>query len=167
MSAERGTHAPVSDAEEAGAFGWGGQGAEFGCAEEADAVAREPAIGCVAEWARDEAGEGGEDGPRASEDGEAAEDRVGAQGEMLLRRGEVRDQDGGVDLLHVEGVAGEDFGGEWLLLGREEQAAFGIVAQQPADGVLAEAADAVIEQDVCTNDLRRVRFAGGHRVLLY
>ncbi len=136
------------DPEEAGALGGGGQGTELGGAEEADAVAGQPAIERVAQAEREDAGEAGEQGPAASEDGEGVEDGVGAEGEGLAGCCEVRDQDSGVDLLRVEGVAGEDLGGEGVLLGGEAQAAFGVVAQEPADGVLAEAALAVVEQNV-------------------
>ena len=111
-------------------------------------MAGEEAVGGVADTSGNEARECGEEAPRGAEEGERAEDGVGAEGEGFLQGVAVGDEDCGVELVGVEAVAGEDFGGEGVVLRGEAEAAVGVVAEEPADGELAEAAVAVVEEDV-------------------
>lgn len=132
-----------------------GQRAGAEAAPDAVATAGDEAVAEVAERARDEAQQAGDEWPRARQLGERNSDGGGAGEELLGRGGDgAKDEDGagagvgwGVRRGWRKAVAGEQGGDGGRTGGREAEAVVAVAGEEPLNGVIAEAAAAVVDDE--------------------
>ncbi len=145
------------------AFLGGGEGARGESTEEAIAPAGDLAIAEFAERARDETEKGCGERPRLGQGAEAGENGVRADQHLFVRSADVaQDHDrvsaeaGGASPLE-HAVLGEDFDCSGIAAGGKAEAVFCVMAQEPANGTVAKAAFAVVEDEQASIQLQQGR----------
>lgn len=132
-----------------------GQRAGAEAAPDAVATAGDEAVAAVAERAGDKTQQAGDEGPGARQLGERNSDGGGAGEELLGGCGDgAKDEDGagagvgwGVRRGRREAVVGEQSGNGRRLRWREAEAVVAVAGEEPLDGVIAEAAIAVVDDE--------------------